>query len=299
MTSTTIITKISSILLVILFLCVVTNPVSAVPAIPTDKDKNNLDIPNYFLPIKNFDMMPYLQSKSISDISLLKCCFRDDTCWNSLDAEMQSHIYNVFVRGGMPHVLEPVDKTRVEICNSDPNLCNLDKKGWVGTETPTEGNLHLSYDKAESSKISIKMSYEPTKVKLYDRIYMFERSNKPNEMIFLDKTFDLKNISDSELNAILHIVKIIDAGSRNDLGALILTLTVTGAGVVGTIVTCTGLIPTGGVSAPLCASSVTFTSINVGITISAGNDYIQNEKIVNKYMEQLKSYNGITIKEDL
>ena len=252
MTSTTIITKISSILLVILFLCVVTNPVSAVPAIPTDKDKNNLDIPNYFLPIKNFDMMPYLQSKSISDISLLKCCFRDDTCWNSLDAEMQSHIYNVFVRGGMPHVLEPVDKTRVEICNSDPNLCNLDKKGWVGTETPTEGILHLSYDKAESSKISIKMSYEPTKVKLYDRIYMFERSNKPNEMIFLDKTFDLKNISDSELNAILHIVKIIDAGSRNDLGTLVITLGALGLGTVTTIITCPGVIPTVGASSFGC-----------------------------------------------
>ena len=298
MKSTTIITKISSILLVLLFLCAVTNPVSAEYIIPKDKDKNNLDIPNYFLPIKNFDMMPYLHSKSISDISLLKYCFRDDTCWNSLDTKTQSDIYKLRDRSKLPYIQEPVDKTRDEIC-SRHHYCNLDKKGWVGTETPTEGNLHLSYDNTQSSKISIKMSYEPKKIKLYDRIYQFERNNKPNEMIFLDKTFDLKNISDSELNAILLIVKIIDTGSRNDLGSLILTLAVTSGGVVGTIVTCAGAILSFGVLTPACSFSVVVSSVGVKVTLDYVNDYIQNEKTVNTYMEQLKSYNDINIKEDL
>ena len=80
---------------------------------------------------QKFDMKPYMVKKTLADITFLKFCFRDDTCWNSLDAETQSYIYK-----GIPKTIDDIifnstDKKRDDICNRHHNLCNLDKRmGW-------------------------------------------------------------------------------------------------------------------------------------------------------------------------
>ncbi len=215
------ITKLASIILTIFLLSAITTPVSADVTILTHKDKRNLDISDYFLPIKDFDMNPYLtlsinqKHNPIADNVLLKQCFRDDTCWESLDAKTQSYVYKTISPSLKPHGLKPTDENRDSICNIQKN-CNLDKKGWVGTESLTSGILHLSYDNTQPSKISIKMSYEPQKIKLYNKMYKFEMYNKPSEMILLNKTFNLKSLSDDERKLIDLIVNIIDTGNQNN-----------------------------------------------------------------------------------
>ena len=87
------ITKITLIILIVFLLSAIVTPVSADATILTHKDKRNLDIPDYFVPIKNFDMNPYLTPSSFINDILLKQCFRDDTCWKSLDAKTQSNVY--------------------------------------------------------------------------------------------------------------------------------------------------------------------------------------------------------------
>ena len=163
------ITKLTSIILIVFLLSAIAMPVSADATIITHKDKRNLDIPNYILPIKDFDMKPYMVKKTLVDITFLDFCFKDDTCWNSLDAETQSYIYKQ-----IPKTIEDftTDKKRDDICNRHHNLCNLDKKGWVDSESPTKGILHLSYDNTQPNKILIKISYNPTKIILYDHLIM-------------------------------------------------------------------------------------------------------------------------------
>ncbi len=297
-------TKLISIILTIFLLSAITTPVSADTTILTHKDKSNLDISDYFLPIKDFDMIPYLtpsinqKHNPIVDASLLKKRFRDDTCWESLNAKTQSYVYKTISPSLKLQASKPTDENRDSICNTLKN-CNLDKKGWVGTESLTSGTLHLTYDNTQPSKISIKMNYNPKKIKLYDTMYPFEMYNKPNEMILLNQTFDLNNLSDNERKLIDLIVNIIDTGNQNNTGMLILATTATGAGTISTIITCAGTIPTLGLTSIPCGVSVAITSFGIASTLDSISNHHQNEMIVNKYKEQLKAFNDITTKDEL
>ena len=241
------ITKITLIILIVFLLSAIVTPVSADATILTHKDKRNLDIPDYFVPIKNFDMNPYLTPSSFINDILLKQCFRDDTCWKSLDAKTQSNVYKTIVMDKKPQELKPTDKNRDSICNTTMN-CNLDKKGWVGTESLTSGILHLSYDNTQPNKISVKTSYEPQKIKLYGKMYSFKIYDKPSEIILLKKTFNLNNLSDDERKTIDLIVNIIDTGNQNNTLGLILSIIGTGIGATSTTITCAATVPTLGAS---------------------------------------------------
>ena len=293
------ITKLTSIILTILLLSAIAAPVSASATILTHKEKRNLDIPNYVLPIKNFDMKPYMVKKTLADITFLKFCFRDDTCWNSLDAETQSYIYK-----GIPKTIDDIifnstDKKKDDICNRHHNLCNLDKKGWVGTESPTIGILHLSYDNTQTSKISVKISYNPQKIILYDHIYTFQENNKPNELVLLDKTFSLSTLSEDKRKLIDLIVNIIDTGNQNDKVMLIISAATTIGGSISTIISCAGTVITVGTLSPSCYFSIGLTSTGIVSLVSGINSHHQNEMLVNKYTDQLKLFNDINIKYDL
>lgn len=296
--------KLTSIILIVLLLSAIATPVSAGATILTHKDKNNLDIPNYVLPIKDFDMKPYLTPSTGSkmnhpaNVKLLKNCFKDDTCWKSLDAKTQSYVYKNILSPLNLQGLKPTDENRDSICNK-LTTCNLDKKGWVGTESPTLGILHLSYDNTQPNKIFIKISYNPAKIILYDHIYTFQVNNKPNEMILINQTFSLMNLSEDERKLIDLIVNIIDTGNQNNPTSLVIAASATTAGSIVTIISCTGIIPSLGSSTPVCIISAGITAGSITSLVIDINSYNENALLINKYTEQLKAFIDDGAKDEL
>ena len=113
------------------------------------------------------------------------------------------------------------------------------------------------------------------------------------------KTFNLNNLSDDERKTIDLIVNIIDTGNQNNTLGLILSIIGTGIGATSTTITCAATVPTLGASSMACYGSIVLTTLGITSTVISINDNHQNEIIVNKYIEQLKTFNDITIKDEL